>query len=146
MLEFQQYYVSLNQFTQVTNLMKYLVILLVMVGCAAFFYNRGMCQSKFVTATYTGNLEQMIELLNSGCADVDGAANDDWTPLTIAAREGNVEVIKWLIINQADVNKKEGGGSTPLDWAMDRVEQNPSKENEEVVRYLKSIGAVATRY
>ena len=42
---------------------------------------------------------------------------DGWTPLNYAAFVGRKEIAELLIAAGADVNTKDDGGDTPLDWA-----------------------------
>lgn len=58
-----------------------------------------------------------MRALLEGGANPDGRANDDWTALTVAAREGHPAVVEVLLKAGADVNMPEGGGNTPLFWA-----------------------------
>ena len=41
--------------------------------------------------------------------------------LRFAATEGNIEAAKQAIDDGADVNAKNNGGNTPLDWAIKRT-------------------------
>lgn len=63
-----------------------------------------------------GDLDDMKRLILQG-ANVNAFALDDWTPLTIASREGHLHMVKFLVENGADVNQMEGGGNTALFWA-----------------------------
>jgi ankyrin repeat protein len=47
-----------------------------------------------------------------GCGNPDGA-------LIQAAVDGNIEAVKKHIAAGMDVNAKNNGGSTPLDWAIE---------------------------
>jgi ankyrin repeat protein len=40
------------------------------------------------------------------------------TPLQLAARGGHKEIVELLIENEADLNVKDKGGLTSLDWAI----------------------------
>ena len=91
-------------------------------------YSKKNTQKLFVEAAYKGNISLLKKYLELG-AKIDGYALDDWTALTIAAREGNIETVKWLVSNGADVNLPEGGGNTPLFWASE-------SGNQEVVVFL----------
>ena len=77
---------------------------------------RGNLAPDLVQASAKGDTIEVKRLLDSG-ANPDAAARDDWTPLTVAAREGHESVVRLLIDHGADVNRKEGGGHNALFWA-----------------------------
>ena len=60
---------------------------------------------------------EIVELLISKGADVNGKGNHGETPLHIAASGGQKEVAELLISKGADVNGKNGAESTPLHYA-----------------------------
>lgn len=85
-----------------------------------------------VHAAATGNTHGVVSLLSAG-ANIEARANDDWTALTVAAREGHADVVRVLLKHGAAVNAKEGGGHTALFWA--------TKYNRtEVIALLKAAG------
>jgi ankyrin repeat protein len=55
-------------------------------------------------------------LLEAG-ADINKADNNGWTPLCIAAQNGNVEIVKLLLDSGANVNKATKDGLTALSLA-----------------------------
>ena len=61
-----------------------------------------------------------IEVVKKHLADGEdmNAIDDGWTPLCEAAYKGRKEIAELLIAEGADVNAKDGGGNTPLDWAI----------------------------
>lgn len=71
---------------------------------------------QLVDAAAAGDTKQ-VEALLAGGANIEARARDDWTPLTIAAREGHGDVVQLLLKRAATVNAKEGGGHTALFWA-----------------------------
>ena len=85
-----------------------------------------------------GNTKITRNLVSRG-ADVKGARNI--TPLHLAARGGDVDIVKLLVSKGADVNATAHGhfligeyivqAATPLDFAR----------NTAVIQYLKSVGA-----
>lgn len=85
-------------------------------GFCFWFAFHDQPETELVEAAYKGDLKKMQDLLDKG-ANINGRGMDDWTALTVAAREGNTEVIQFLIQHKASVNEPEGGGNTPLYWA-----------------------------
>jgi ankyrin repeat protein len=69
-----------------------------------------------VDAAASGDAVQVGRLLDQG-AGIDTHARDDWTPLTISAREGRLNVVQLLLKRGAAVKVMEGGGHTALFWA-----------------------------
>ena len=69
-----------------------------------------------VDASAAGDTAEVSRLLDAG-AIVDVHARDDWTPLTIASREGHADVVQLLVKRGASVNLVEVGGHTALFWA-----------------------------
>ena len=57
------------------------------------------------------------------------------TPLIWAIRHQNFDIVKELVKNKADVNKKDNDGHTPLYWGK------LGKESEYIAEYLKEKGA-----
>lgn len=111
----------------ITILLCSLVLIACMNAC------HGSQKSDLVNAASAGNLKEVVRLINEGIP-VDSRANDDWTPLTIAAREGHVSVVEYLLAQKAQINKPEGGGNTPLFWAA-------YNGNLAIVKLLISKGA-----
>eukprot|EP01069_Polyplicarium_translucidae_P001548 Polyplicarium_translucidae@DN1709_c0_g1_i1.p1 len=74
--------------------------------------------SSFGDACYTGNVEKMKEQLKKGGKDTDKTVNatneDGMSPLHRAAQNGNTEVIKFLIDNNANPRVTSKSGETPL--------------------------------
>jgi ankyrin repeat protein len=71
---------------------------------------------KLIDAAVNGDITGVQTFLDQG-ARIDAHARDDGTPLTVAAREGKLDVVKLLLRRGASVNTKEGGGHTALFWA-----------------------------
>jgi hypothetical protein len=72
-------------------------------------------------AAAKGNIEAVKQHLAAG-TDVDAKDTSDslgMTPLHWTALTGRREIVELLIANGADVNAKNDGGETPLDWAID---------------------------
>ena len=77
---------------------------------------------------------QAIGSLLSNGANINGYNSDEWTPLTMAAREGQGESVRVLLESGASVNEPEGGGNTPIFWAA-------WGGNPQIVNLLISKGA-----
>jgi len=84
------------------------------------------------TSAY-GN-EKIVEYLVEHGANIDGASNNEWTPLGIASAYGNEKIVKYLVDHGADVDKEMEDGITPLLIAT----QNGHKD---IVEYLVEHGA-----
>lgn len=102
-----------------------LLILLSLLGCAS------EQEKRLIEAAGRGDASSVIRLLKVG-TDVNTVALDDWTPLTIAADEGQLAVVQILIEHGADVNKPVGNIS-PMFFAA-------SSGHAEIVKYLKEHG------
>lgn len=113
---------------------KYILFLIALfIGILAIGYHnytKGITQKLFVEAAYKGDTNLLKKYLKLG-ANIDGHALDDWTALTIAAREGKINTVKWLLNNEADINLPEGGGNTPLFWATE-------SGNQELIIFLST--------
>lgn len=75
------------------------------------------------------------ELLLEYNADTEISDSKNRTPLFMAARYGDIEKVKLLVKYDANINAQAMNGTTPLDQAI-------KNRHEDVVEYLKSIGAM----
>ncbi len=108
------------------------MILLIGLFIAGYYaHTNSITQKLFVEAAYAGNIKYLEKYLKLG-ANINGHAVDDWTALTIAAREGKINTVKWLLNNGADIDHPEGGGNKPLFWARE-------SGNKELIKLLKNI-------
>jgi ankyrin repeat protein len=83
-----------------------------------------------------GEEEEVIEAERVPIEDIDTKiqANNGWSPLHVAAEQGNVEVVRILVEHGMDVTAKAGNGWTPLHVATEQG-------NVELVRFLVEHGA-----
>ncbi|MDE1045670.1 MAG: ankyrin repeat domain-containing protein, partial [Nitrospinaceae bacterium] len=65
---------------------------------------------------------------------------DGHTPLHQAALDGQKEIAELLIAEGADVNAKDRGGQTPLDWADDEFADLLRKHGGKTGEELKAAG------
>jgi uncharacterized protein len=88
---------------------------------------------QLLKATEFGDPARVVLFLRAGMA-VDTRDERDWTPLMVAAFNGNEAVAKLLVQHGANVGARDRGGYSPLHWAA----LNGYKE---VVRLLIDKGA-----
>lgn len=70
--------------------------------------------SALFRAAAGGELSDVEAIVNAG-ADVDGSINGGPTALMVAAQDGHINIVRFLLRNGADVNAmSKGGGATPL--------------------------------
>ncbi len=81
---------------------------------------------------------EVCDLLLEKGADVNsqliGADATGWTALMFASSNEKVDLVKYLILQGADVNLKAKDGTTALSLAI-------KEKNEEIIKMLKSKGA-----
>jgi ankyrin repeat protein len=70
----------------------------------------------FIKATEAGRHDLVALFLSSG-ADIDTYDDRLWTPLMIAAFNGNEKLTRLLIKSGASIHHKDNAGYTPLHWA-----------------------------
>ncbi|HYX30211.1 MAG TPA: ankyrin repeat domain-containing protein [Pyrinomonadaceae bacterium] len=89
-----------------------LMLSLTIVGNLAKFKERR--QQYFSEAAIDGNVSRMSWLRMAG---VNVNAHGDYPPLLLAAREGRVNAVRYLLDQGADVNARDFAGNTALDEA-----------------------------
>lgn len=91
------------------------------------------------TAAERGDVEAVRRLLNQDCGLIEARISEgnlSRTPLMLAALEGHMGVVRFLVDEGADVNARDADGETALYMAA-------GWGHEEVVAYLLSRGADA---
>ena len=73
--------------------------------------------AELIWAASTGDLETMYRLVAQG-VPLGIADYDLRTPLHLAAAEGHVDVVKYLVAHRVDLQPRDRWGNTPLDDAV----------------------------
>lgn len=92
---------------------------------------------EMIYAASRGDLRGMQRLIARGIA-ADGADYDLRTPLHLAAAEGHLTAVRWLVCQGADLDARDRWGGTPLDDAR-------RHRREDVVQFLESLRHPASR-
>ncbi|KAK3238712.1 hypothetical protein CYMTET_51296 [Cymbomonas tetramitiformis] len=95
--------------------------------------NRLAAITKLCQCAKAGNLQHMKQLLKNSPIDLDDADTNGRTVLAVAASEGQVEVVQYLLSEGANAGIKDRSGNTPLN---DAVREGHGK----VALELKSAG------
>ena len=74
-------------------------------------------QDQISTAIACGNSATAIQLLEADLSLIHACDRDGRTPLHLAARRNDVELVRWLLDRRANVRKQDPAGLTPLDHA-----------------------------
>ncbi len=80
---------------------------------------------------------RVMRLLHAAGADVNGSAGAGkyGSPLQMAAMSGNLDAVKWLVENGADISARGGKFGGAMEAAL-------AKEQWNVVSYLRRLGQV----
>lgn len=73
--------------------------------------------TNFIAAAYEGDIEEVRALLEFGNIDINSTDYDKRTALHLASSEGQVDVVKLLLLHGADPNMVDRWGNRPLDDA-----------------------------
>jgi ankyrin repeat protein len=66
------------------------------------------------TAATRGDLGEVLRLVGQDPALLDAQDRAEWTPLTCAAAAGHIDMVRWLVDQGADIDKRGHHGFTPL--------------------------------
>lgn len=84
-----------------------------------------------IEAVKNNDINKINSILKSGKADINSKDKYCETALMIASCKGNLEIVKLLVDNGADINIKNNNGKTALDLA----------DSEEIKEVLRKTGA-----
>lgn len=90
-------------------------------------------------AASSGNEDLLIFLLDNGL-DINFPTQEGWTPLFIAARDGQAEAAKLLIYKQADLNAQTDLGATALLMAVTQPFES-EEARMDLLKYMLKRGA-----
>lgn len=88
-----------------------------------------MATTQFFAAVEAGDEAKIKELIEKRVVDVNLSRQKGYAVLHLAAANGDLQTVKFLIKMKADVNVLDGSGATPLMWAVFR-------RREDVVKFL----------
>lgn len=88
-----------------------------------------MATTQFFAAVEAGDEAKIKELIEKRVVDVNLSRQKGYAVLHLAAANGDLQTVKFLIRMKADVNVLDGSGATPLMWAVFR-------RREDVVKFL----------
>eukprot|EP00928_Gymnodinium_smaydae_P064795 TRINITY_DN48057_c0_g1_i1.p1 TRINITY_DN48057_c0_g1~~TRINITY_DN48057_c0_g1_i1.p1 ORF type:complete len:404 (+),score=83.10 TRINITY_DN48057_c0_g1_i1:64-1212(+) len=97
--------------------------------------------AKLHSAVRLNELAIACELLEEGVSVNARGANGGWTPLHVAAGQGNSEIVEMLLAHDADAGARDGDQRTPLAWA----EFSGHRSCALALRW-KAVGDTAPRY
>ncbi|MBR2082701.1 MAG: ankyrin repeat domain-containing protein [Elusimicrobiaceae bacterium] len=92
-------------------------------------------------AASSGNEDVILFLLDQGLL-IDSRTSEGWTPLFVAARDGQAEAAKLLVFKGADLNAQTKLGATALMMAVTQ-EYPTEKARLNLIEYMLKRGADA---
>jgi len=95
-------------------------------------------------ATSGGCLEVVKFLIEEGI-DVNTTDAFSWTALHYAARKGHLEIAKFLLKNGANPSAKNKDKKTPLDLAIEELNNNKEDIYEEIINLLSHVPVTIVR-
>mmetsp|Transcript_644 Transcript_644/g.655 ORF Transcript_644/g.655 Transcript_644/m.655 type:complete len:413 (+) Transcript_644:139-1377(+) len=93
-------------------------------------------QTDLHRAAQDGDLEEVTRIIKEQKHLLHATDSNQWQPIHEAARSGNIDVVKFLVQQGADVSAKTITGATPLWWARRALESG-----HEIIQYLEDMGA-----
>lgn len=93
-------------------------LLMAIAAASAAGCSSGRTKNNLFLAVGSGDLVEIKSIVDENPSIKDAYLNDGWTALTVAARDGNIQAVNLLIEEGADINRLEGGGNSPLFWAV----------------------------
>jgi len=98
-----------------------LALSFVVLSIIAFFRWRGSREGKselILRATINNDLNQLRQLLDKGISP-NVMTQEGWTPLMLAASNGNEDAVEMLISKGADVTAADSEGKSAFDHALE---------------------------
>ncbi|MFH1831407.1 MAG: ankyrin repeat domain-containing protein [bacterium] len=95
-------------------------------------------------AVFYGELKAVKFFVNEKKMDVNEKNQGKYTPLHLAAENGYLDIVKFLIEKGASINEKDNSGNTPLHKAVARITDTGKDKGPaslDVVKYLVDKGA-----
>lgn len=96
-------------------------------------------ESRYFAACASGDLEEVKEIIGSNKVPVDVRSPEGWTGLIISCFNQNLEIVKFLIENKADVNATNAKGTSVFMYAKTAIQQN--QDQTQILDLLLEKGA-----
>lgn len=85
---------------------------------------------------------KVCQILHGAGADIHTADQDKHTPLHMACRNANPDIVEMLLANGANVNDMDYGGEAPMHKILKEVCYKVSHHPERIVRALLNHGSI----
>lgn len=106
-------------------------------------FDEEMLVQAMIDGAAKGNKEKMIKILATGKVDINQSDYDNRTALHLAAAEGHLDIVKYLVENGAEIDVKDRAGTTPLSEVNAKIntleEDDERSEYHNVSDYLSSM-------